>query len=384
MKRVTLLGSTGSIGTQALEIIAENPERFVVSGLAARANAELIAEQATRFRSPLIALEDEAAAARAKELVPPGVTVLAGPDGVNRVAAESGADVCLAAMVGSAGLIPTLAAIDAGIDIALANKETLVCAGALVTARAREKGVRIIPVDSEHSALFQSLAGHDRAHVRRLILTASGGPFFGRRAEELLAVTPEEAVKHPRWKMGQKISVDSATLMNKALEIIEARWLFDVPGSMISVVIHPQSIVHSMVEYVDGSIIAQLGVTDMRIPIGYALGYPERIADQTRLLDLPRIAGGLTFFEADERRFVPLALAHRALDRGGTMSAVLSAANESAVGMFLARAISFPSIVKAVEATMDRHRVIENPTLSDLIETDRWAREETERIGADL
>jgi 1-deoxy-D-xylulose-5-phosphate reductoisomerase len=381
MKKVAIVGSTGSIGTQAVSIIHDNPGRFVVSALAAHRNVALISEQARRLRPAVVALADESAAEELRKLVPAGTTVLSGAQGVARAAVESGADIVLSAMVGSAGLVPTMAAIDAGIDIALANKETLVCAGALVTGRAKERGVELIPVDSEHSALFQSLLGHDKACVKRLIITASGGPFWKRRAEELESVTPEEAVKHPRWNMGKKISVDSATLMNKALELIEARWLFDVPHQKIAVLIHPESIVHSMVEYIDGSIVAQLGPTDMRIPIAYALTYPERIESPVAPLDLSAIDGGLTFFGADEARFRPLALAREALDAGGTMPAVMSAANEAAVELFLSRKIAFPHIVQLVEKVMGRHRASNNPSLAELIEVDRWARDMAITIG---
>ena len=336
MKKVAILGSTGSIGTQAVDIIEHNRDRFTVTALAAHGNVSLIRRQAELLKPRIAALYDEGAARQLRQLLPPEVTVLSGEAGVRAAAAESGADICLAAMVGAAGLGPTMAAIEAGIDIALANKETLVCAGPLVTERAREKGVRILPVDSEHSALFQSLAGHDPAHVKRLIITASGGPFWKRPIEELGSVTPEEAVRHPRWNMGKKISVDSATLMNKALEVIEASRLFDVPQEKISVVIHPESIVHSMVEYIDGSMIAQLSTTDMRLPIAYALAYPERVERAAEPLDLAAV-GRLTFFEADERRFRALTLARRALSVGGTMPAVMSAANEEAVALFLGK-----------------------------------------------
>jgi 1-deoxy-D-xylulose-5-phosphate reductoisomerase len=357
MKKVAILGSTGSIGTQAVDIIERNPDRFTVTALAAHTNVSLMRDQAERLHPRVAA--------------------------VTAAAAESGADICLAAMVGAAGLAPTIAAIDAGIDIALANKETLVCAGSLVTDRARQKGVRIVPVDSEHNALFQSLAGHDPAHVRRLIITASGGPFWKRPIDELEGITPEQAVRHPRWNMGRKISIDSATLMNKALEVIEASRLFDVPQEKISVLIHPESIVHSMVEYVDGSIIAQLSSTDMRIPIAYALAYPDRVDRPAEPLDLAAV-GGLTFFEPDERRFRALALARRALSAGGTMPAVMSAANEEAVALFLENRIGFLSIVKLVDDVMERHNPIAAPSLADIVRADRWARDETKKIGENV
>ncbi len=380
MKKVAILGSTGSIGTQAVDIIERNPDRFTVTALAARGNVSLIHEQARKLRPRIVALFDEEAAREIKELLPADVTVLSGEAGVTAAAADSGADIVLAAMVGSAGLGPTMAAVDAGIDVALANKETLVCAGSLVTDRARRSGTRIIPVDSEHSAIFQSLAGHDHAHVKRLIITASGGPFWKRSIEELGAVTPQEAVAHPRWNMGEKISIDSATLMNKALEVIEAHHLFNVPQEKISVLIHPESIVHSMVEYIDGSIIAQLSSTDMRIPIAYALAYPERIERPAEPLDLGKI-GSLTFFEPDEDRFWALGLARRALSVGGTMPAVMSAANEEAVSLFLKKKIPFLSIVALVERVMERHQPTADPSLSEIVRADRWARNETKIVG---
>ncbi len=383
MKKVAILGSTGSIGTQAVDIIGRNPDRFTVTALAAHRNVALMRDQAQRLRPHIAVMADEQAAEELRRMLPPEITVLAGEAGVTAAAAESDADICLTAMVGAAGLVPTIAAIDAGVDIALANKETLVCAGSLVTDRARKKGVRIIPVDSEHNALFQSLAGHDPAHVRRLIITASGGPFWKRSIEELVGVTPEQAVRHPRWNMGKKISIDSATLMNKALEVIEASRLFDVPQEKISVLIHPESIVHSMVEYIDGSIIAQLSTTDMRIPIAYALAYPDRVDRPAEPLDLAAL-GGLTFFEPDERRFRALALARRALSVGGTMPAVMSAANEEAVALFLAGKIGFLSIVKLVDDVMERHSPIAAPSLDDIIRADRRARDETKKIGENV
>lgn len=383
MKKVAILGSTGSIGTQAVDIIEHNRDRFAVTALAAHGNVSLIRRQAELLKPRIAALYDEGAARQLRQLLPPEIAVLSGEAGVRAAAAESGADICLTAMVGAAGLGPTMAAVEAGIDIALANKETLVCAGPLVTERAREKGVRILPVDSEHSALFQSLVGHDPAHVKRLIITASGGPFWKRPIEELGSVTPEEAVRHPRWNMGKKISVDSATLMNKALEVIEASRLFDVPQEKISVVIHPESIVHSIVEYIDGSMIAQLSTTDMRLPIAYALAYPARVERAAEPLDLAAV-GRLSFFEADEQRFRALTLARRALSVGGTMPAVMSAANEEAVALFLERKIGFLSIVRLVDSVMGGHRPTICPSLTEIIEADRWARHETNIVGEAL
>jgi len=384
MKQVAILGSTGSIGTQALDVISRYPRRFNVTALAAGTNVSLMAEQVRRFRPNLAVMGDPKAARALKKEVPGGVRVMTGDEGMLAVAAESGADILLTSVVGSAGLRPTLAAIDAGVDIALANKETLVAAGDVVTAAAKEKRVNILPVDSEHNALFQALKGHRHGDISRLILTASGGPFWQRTRDEVRDVTPEQAVKHPRWNMGAKISVDSATMMNKALEVIEAKWLFDVPGEKIDVVIHPQSVVHSLVEYRDGSQIAQLGPTDMRIPIAYALAYPERIETQIQMLNLPDIEGGLTFFPPDEERFPALALARIALKAGGTMPAVLSAANERAVELFLDRKLPFAAIESVVSAVMKSHTVVTDPDLEAILTADRWAREAAEKIGEEL
>ena len=384
MKQVAILGSTGSIGTQALDVIAQNPRRFSVVALSAGTNVSLMAEQVRRFRPKTVAMGSREAAGKLEKLVSGDVTVLAGEEGLLEVAAGSGADILLTSVVGSVGLGPTLAAIEAGLDIALANKETLVAAGSIVTAAAKRNGVRLLPVDSEHNAIFQALKGHRHEHISRLILTASGGPFWRRTRDDIYNVTPEEAVRHPKWNMGAKISVDSATMMNKALEIIEARWLFDLPGDKIDVLIHPQSVVHSLVEYRDGSHIAQLGTTDMRIPIAYALAYPDRIETQVSPLDLSDIEGGLTFFPPDESRFPALALAQRALQDGGTMPAVLSAANERAVELFLNRSIPFAFIESLVSAVMERHTVVKNPDLETVFKADRWAREAAEEAGEKL
>jgi len=384
MKQVAILGSTGSIGTQALDVIARYPRRFSVAALTAGRNVSLMAAQVRRFGPGLVAMGDRGAAEALKKEIPRDVRVLAGEEGLRAAAAESGADVLLTSVVGSVGLGPTLAAIEAGVDIALANKETLVAAGSIVTAAARRKGVRLLPVDSEHNAIFQALKGHRHEHITRLILTASGGPFWQRTRDDIQDVTPEEAVKHPRWNMGAKISVDSATMMNKALEIIEARWLFDIPGERIDVLIHPQSVVHSLVEYRDGSQIAQLGTTDMRIPIAYALSYPDRIETGVKKLSLSDFGGGLTFFPPNEARFPALTLARRALQDGGTMPAVLSAANERAVELFLNRELPFAAIEAVVSAVMERHTVVSNPDLEAVFEADRWARDAAEKAGETL
>ncbi|MGA9821894.1 MAG: 1-deoxy-D-xylulose-5-phosphate reductoisomerase, partial [Desulfobaccales bacterium] len=322
MKRLSILGSTGSIGRSTLAVVAEYPDNFAVVGLAAGKNVELLAEQVARFRPALVSVQDEETAARLRELVAPGPEILAGRSGALAVATAS-VEMVVSAMVGAVGLEPTLAAIRAGLPVALANKETLVAAGPLVMNLARERGVPLIPVDSEHSAIFQALQGERRADIRRLWLTASGGPFRSWGADRLERATAAQALKHPNWSMGPKITIDSATLMNKALEVIEASVLFGLPVDQIGVYIHPQSIVHSLVEFVDGSVIAQLGVPDMRLPIAYALNYPRRLPLNSPPLDLCRIAQ-LTFETPDQTRFPGLALGYAAARAGGTMPAVLN------------------------------------------------------------
>lgn len=387
MKKVAILGSTGSIGGQALNIIEDNIDRFRVVALTANRNVPLIKKQAEKFRPDIVAMGNEKSAEELRGVIPKEVKVLSGEEGMVAAASESGADILVTSVVGSAGLVPTIRAIEKGIDIALANKETLVAAGSIVTEAAKVKGVRLLPVDSEHNALYQSLKGHEGTGVKRLILTASGGPFWEKGLDELEDVTPTEAVKHPRWNMGAKISVDSATMMNKALEIIEARWLFDVEGDRIDVLIHPQSIVHSMVEYVDGSVIAQMGTTDMRIPIAYALSYPERIENRVpdlNLADLSKNGRGLTFFSPDHNRFPALGLAYKSLELGGTMPAVMSASNEAAVSLFLEGKIRFLDIVRIVSEVMERHDVEDSPDLDETLKADLWARREAEKIGGTL
>jgi len=388
MKKVAILGSTGSIGGQTLEIIEDNMERFRVVALTANKNVPLISDQIKKFKPLMVAMADEQSAEElrgtlAKDDVK-GITILTGEEGLITAAAESGADILVTSVVGSAGLVPTIKAIENGINIALANKETLVAAGEIVTKMAKERGVKLLPVDSEHNALFQSLRGHVDTGVKRLILTASGGPFWKKEVNELKEITPEEAVKHPRWNMGAKISIDSATMMNKALEVIEARWLFDIDGDNIDVLIHPQSIVHSMVEYIDGSVIAQMGVTDMKIPIAYALSYPARMENrmpELNLADLCKDGVGLTFFSPDLDRFPALVLAYKSLKVGGTMPAVMSAANEVAVSLFLEKKIVFLDIVQLVTEIMDKHKVIIAPDLDKTLEADLWARREAEKMG---
>ena len=371
-----LLGSTGSVGVSTLALVERFPDRFRAVALAAGRNMAILAEQARRHAPDLVSVADAVSAADFRARVPEFAgRILVGSEGPLAVATHPEADLVVSALVGALGLVPTLAAVHAGKHVALANKEVLVVAGELVTRAAREKGVALLPVDSEHNAIFQALRGHDRAEVRRLVLTASGGPFLARPAADLVNVTVAEALDHPTWKMGPKITIDSATLMNKGLEVIEARWLFDVDADHIDVVIHPQSIVHSMVEYIDGSVLAQMAVPDMTIPIGYALAYPARLPlDHLRPLDLPA-AGTLTFVAPDRQRFPRLDLAYRALRAGGTMPAVLNAANEIAVERFLAEDLAYREIPALVSAVMDAHEPGSASSLDVLLAADGWARD---------
>jgi len=371
-----LLGSTGSVGVSTLALVERFPDRFRAVALAAGRNMAVLAEQVRRHAPALVSVADAVSAADFRARVPEFAgRILVGSEGPLAVATHPEADLVVSALVGALGLVPTLAAVHAGKHVALANKEVLVVAGELVTRAAREKGVALLPVDSEHNAIFQALRGHDRAEVRRLVLTASGGPFLARPAADLVNVTVAEALDHPTWKMGPKITIDSATLMNKGLEVIEARWLFDVDADHIDVVIHPQSIVHSMVEYIDGSVLAQMAVPDMTIPIGYALAYPARLPlDYLRPLDLPA-AGTLTFVAPDRQRFPCLDLAYRALRAGGTMPAVLNAANEIAVERFLAEDLAYREIPALVSAVMDAHEPGSASSLDVLLAADGWARD---------
>jgi 1-deoxy-D-xylulose-5-phosphate reductoisomerase len=381
MKRISLLGSTGSIGVSTLDVVGAHPDQFAVTALAAGRNITLMKQQIERFRPRLAAMIDEAHASELRRLLGPasGTHVLSGPEGYRETAAASDADMVVSAMVGAAGLIPTLDAIDAGKDIALANKETLVMAGHIVLRRASERGVKIIPVDSEHSAIFQCLLGNRGVDVRRIILTASGGPFLHASEEELAKVTTAQALRHPNWTMGKKITIDSATMMNKGLEVIEAGWLFGFPVETIDVLIHPQSIVHSMVEYRDGSVIAQMGVPDMRLPIAYALSYPNRLIREEETLDLRKI-GTLTFLHPDPVRFPALRLAYEAAKAGRTMPAVLNGANEMAVTAFIEEHIRFDRIVSVVQEVLSRHQGQADPGIDAILEADRWAREEAGNI----
>ena len=378
-KRLAILGSTGSIGVQALDVVQRTHGRFEVTALAAGKNARKLAEQVRRFQPRVVAMADAAAARTLRELLGSGgPEILEGDEGVAAVAAHPEVDFVLAAVAGGAGLRSTAAAIEAGKQVGLANKESMVLAGELLMARAAAKGVTLLPVDSEHSAIFQSLVGHERAYVRRLLLTASGGPLRTVPADELPAVTPARALKHPNWSMGDKITIDSATLMNKGLEVIEARWLFDIDPRRIDIVVHPESIVHSMVEYVDGSVVAQLGVSDMRGPISYAMAFPERLPLDLPPLDLSRL-GRLTFEPPDPARFPAFTLAYRALEIGGTGPAVLSGADEGAVAAFLAGRCGFTRIAQVCEEVLDAHVAEPLRSVEQALAASEWGRRQAER-----
>ncbi len=381
MKRLTLLGATGSIGLRTLDIVSSFPEEFQVAGLAARgSNVDLIADLCRKYSPRAVALLEAGAIDRlARALTAPRPELLSGAEGLVALARDVEADVVVSALVGGAGLLPTMAAILAGRTVALANKETLVMAGQLMTAAARRRGVKLLPVDSEHSAVFQCLVGHNRGDVHRILLTASGGPFRETPKGKLATVTVEEALRHPTWKMGAKITIDSATLMNKGLEIIEARWLFDVAPDQVQVVVHPQSIVHSMVEYVDGSVIAQLGVADMGVPILYALTYPERRPTPAARLDLTRV-GQLTFYNPDTEKFPCLGLARAALEQGGAAPVVLNAANEIAVAAFLQRRIGFTDIAELIERALAGARAGEVRSIDECVAIDAETRVAVQRL----
>ena len=372
-KGLALLGATGSIGTQTLDVVAGLQGAFRVVALAGGRNVERLAEQAQRFRPALVVAGDADAATALRAKVPHGTEVAHGPDGLARAARHPEADVVVCAIVGAAGVAPAYAAVDAGKDIALANKEALVAAGAVLTSRAMETGASILPIDSEHNAIHQCLRGEDRTELRRIWLTASGGPFRTREARTLSAVTPDEALRHPTWVMGPKITIDSATLMNKGLEVIEAHWLFGLPGTRIEVVLHPKSVVHSMIEMADGSFKAQLGVTDMRHPIQYALTYPRRLPSSLPPFD-PVAAGPLVFEAPDPERFPCLPLAYEALARGGAAPAVLNAANEVAVEAFLGRRAGFLDIPETVRQVLEQLGDAPAGSLDDLLHADRRAR----------
>src|SRR6266581_2156597 len=375
MKNVVLLGSTGSIGTSTVKVAEDLPDRIRLLGLGAGNNIEVLVEQTRKHRPEAISIIEPAKAQELRDALGTSTEVFSGPEGLVKLATLPGADVVVIAIVGTAGLQPALAAIRAGKDIAVASKEILVMAGSLVMSEARKQGVRVLAVDSEHSAIFQCLDGKPASSVRRLWLTASGGPFRTTPKADFPSITVERALKHPSWVMGRKITIDSATLFNKGLEMIEARWLFDIEISRVSVVVHPQSVIHSMVEFVDGSMLAQLSTPDMCLPIQYALTYPERAPSERVQTNLAKL-GSLTFEEPDAERFPALNLARRAGDLGGTVPAVLNAANEVAVGEFLNGRINFPQISECVHRTMDRHQMVSNPTLDQILVANAWARRE--------
>jgi 1-deoxy-D-xylulose-5-phosphate reductoisomerase len=378
MKNVVLLGSTGSIGTSTVKVAEDLPDQIRLIGLAAGGNAELLLEQTRRHRPAVISISDPARAEELQDTVGTACEVCCGSEGLLKLATLPAADIVLIAIVGTAGLQPALAAIRAGKDIAVASKEILVMAGEIVMSEARKFGVRVLAVDSEHSAIFQCLDGKPAGSVRKLWLTASGGPFRSKKdwpKEKFPEITVECALKHPSWVMGRKITIDSATLFNKGLEMIEARWLFDIEMARVGVVVHPQSIVHSMVEFVDGSLLAQLSTPDMCLPIQYALTYPARAASERVQTHFPKI-GSLTFEEPDVERFPALELARRAGETGGTLPAVLNAANEIAVEAFVNRKINFAQITETVRRVMDAHATVAHPKLEQILEADAWARRE--------
>jgi 1-deoxy-D-xylulose-5-phosphate reductoisomerase len=378
MRKVLLLGSTGSIGTSALKVARDIPERMQIVGLAANSSVDSLIEQVRETGVKQVALTDAAAAAKARAMLPADVVLHTGTQGLVDLVHESDAGMVLVAIVGTAGLAPALASIERGMHLAVASKEILVMAGEAVTEAAKRKGVNILPVDSEHNAIFQCLEGHRHSDVQRILLTASGGPFRTLPADQLPTVTVAQALKHPTWNMGRKITIDSATLFNKGLEMIEAKWLFDVPMEKIEVVVHPQSIVHSMVEFADNSVIAQLSHSDMCFPIQYAATWPDRVPNHLRPLDFAKLAA--LHFEAPRvDDFPALNLARHAGTVGGTLPAVLNAANEVAVAAFLSGKLSFPGIWQTVERVMNAHAVVAHPSLEALIAADAWARCEAAR-----
>lgn len=370
MKRIGILGSTGSIGTQTLEVVRESKEEKVVA-LAAAANIKLLEKQIREFFPKIVCVFEEEKAKLLKENIKDlEVKVVSGMEGLLEIAQLEEMDILVTALVGMIGIKPTIKAIEAGKDIALANKETLVTAGHLIMPLAKEKGVKILPVDSEHSAIFQSLQGASEREIERILLTASGGPFRGKTRKEMEAVTLEDALKHPNWAMGRKITIDSATMVNKGLEVMEAKWLFGVKSEQIEVVVQPQSIIHSMVEFVDGGIIAQLGTPDMKLPIQYALTYPKRRYLKGERLDFAAL-GKITFEAPDKENFLGLELAYQAMKKGGSMPTVFNAANEFAVKCFLEHKIKFLQILEWIEMAMQKHRNIENPSIEEILDTEK-------------
>ncbi len=380
MKRLAILGSTGSIGVNTLDIVRQFPDQFEVVSLSAGLNIQLLKQQILQFRPKVVSLINKGLSeALRRDLSSVPVEIVHGVEGLIRVATHPDVDQVVSALVGAVGLIPTLSAIKMGKAIALANKEALVMAGKIMMEEARQNHVQVLPIDSEHSAIFQSLLGHRREDVYRIILTASGGPFFKLPVHELEGVTTREALQHPNWEMGRKITIDSASLMNKGLEVIEAHWLFNMPVEKIDVQIHPQSVIHSMVEYIDGSIVAQMGITDMRVPISYALSFPHRLH-----LHLPRLnlfqKGDLTFFPPDPERFPCLTLAYRSIEIGETMPAILNAANEVAVSAFLEGSLKFTDLPLLIQQVMNEHEVKPVQTIEDILRADQWGREKAKSI----
>lgn len=372
MKNVVILGSSGSIGKNALKVLSEFKERFSVFGLSVHSNVNLLEEQIRHFAPKMAVITEQ----KSFERFPRNhdTEILSGTDGLKKLCSHPQVDLVMNALVGSVGLLPSLQALESGKNLAIANKESLVMAGELLIDKAKEKGTAILPIDSEHSAIKQCLLSGKKEEVKRLILTASGGPFLGKSREDLKEITVEQALSHPTWEMGKKITIDSATLMNKGLEVIEAHWLFGISPDRISVLIHPQSIIHSMVEFVDGSVIAQMSLPDMKLPIQYALFYPQRVFSNNIALDLTK-TGQLTFFEPDTEKFPCLNLAYQALKSGETAPAVLNAANEVAVQTFLSGGIPFTGIQKIVRETLSLHKRKLHPRLNDIIDADKWARQ---------
>ena len=381
MKKITILGSTGSIGVSALDVIGKNPQRFQVEALAAGRNIGLLKKQIEKFKPKVVAVSTKENALKLREALTAKnkVKIFYDEEGLKEIASFPSTDIVISAISGSAGLIPTLAAIEAGKNIALANKETMVMAGEIVTKTAIKKRVKIIPIDSEHSAIFQCLEGQTRQNLRRIILTASGGPFLNYTRNELKKVSLSQTLRHPNWKMGGKITIDSASMMNKGLEVIEAKWLFNMDISDIDVLIHPQSIVHSMVEFIDGAFLAQMGIPDMKIPIAYALTYPERIINDLPSLNFVK-TGNLEFYNPNIKKFPCLGLAYAAGICGGTVPVVLNAADEVVVAAFMENNIRFIDLSKIIEKVLVLHNSINNPSLDDILQVDLWARRETKKI----
>jgi 1-deoxy-D-xylulose-5-phosphate reductoisomerase len=381
MKKITLLGSTGSIGVSTLDVLEKNPKKFRVIALTAGRNVRLLAQQILKFKPKVVAVLGKQDAERLRQILGPenNIPILYDETGAEEVASCPFSDIVVSAISGAAGLKPTLAAIEAGKDVALANKETLVVAGHLVTKKAKQKKINILPVDSEHSAIFQCLAGQIPENLKRVILTASGGPFYNLSKDDLKKVTLEQALKHPRWKMGRKITIDSASLMNKGLEVIEAKWLFNLDIAHIDVLIHPQSVVHSLIELIDGSVLAQLGIADMRIPIAYALAYPDRMTNDMPVLNLAK-TGHLEFYLPDMKKFPCLRLAYEAGRIGETTPAALNAANEIAVAAFIENKICFNDLPKVIEKVLDKHQTRNDPSLEDILDVDGEARREAGNI----